>query len=131
VPDDADATVLFHALMRRVGETLEEFGQFMRLGLLLILDQDPDEPSARAKFLDVRGTTRDRLRLLYRAVFDDLSDDHVEQLATLTLVLSDGTFIARDADHLDRDAAYDLMATAILGAVSELRQRTPSARRRR
>src|SRR5215471_12016179 len=52
VPDDADAPALFHALMRRVGETLEEFGQFMRLGLLLILDQDPDEPTARAKFLD-------------------------------------------------------------------------------
>jgi len=127
VPDEADASALFHAMMRRVGATLDEFGDFLRLGLLLILDRDPAEPTARAKFLDVRETTRTRLRLLYRTVFDDLDDGQIDQLATLTLVLSDGTFIARDADHLDRDAAYDLMATAILGAASELRRRPSQA----
>lgn len=121
VPDDADAATQLHALMRRVGASLDEFGDFLRLGLLLILDRDPDEPTARAKFIDVRQTTRDHLHALYRAIFDDLDDDQVAQVATLTLVLSDGTFIARDVDDRDRDPAYDLMATAILGAVDRMR----------
>src|SRR5262245_19141311 len=34
-PDDADASALFRAIMRRVGSTLDEFGDFLRLGLLL------------------------------------------------------------------------------------------------
>ncbi len=130
VPDDADAEALFHAMMRRVGASLDEFGDFLRLGLLLILDQDPDEPTARDRFIDVREATRDRLRLLYCSVFRDLNDENVEQLATLTLVLSDGTFIARDADNLDRDAIYDLMATAILGAARELRERSATSMKR-
>lgn len=121
VPDGPGGPALFHALMQRVGTTLDEFGDFLRLGLMLILDRNPDEPTARSKFLDVRETTRDRIRTLYRMVFDDLSDDQIEQLAILTLVLSDGTFVAREADHLDVTEAYDLMATAILGTVDALR----------
>jgi hypothetical protein len=30
--------------MRRVGATLDEFGDFLRLGLLLILDRNPMSP---------------------------------------------------------------------------------------
>ena len=74
--------------MRRVGATLGEFGDFLRLGLLLILDRNPDEATARAKFLEVREITRDRLRPFYRTVFDDLTADEIEQLTTLTLVPS-------------------------------------------
>ena len=120
-PDNFDTSTLFHFAMRRVGSTLEEFGDFLRLGLMLILDRNPEEPSARAKFIDVREATRDRIRPLYKAVFDDLTDDQIEQLATLTLVLSDGTFVAREADALDVDIAYDLMATAIIGTAAALR----------
>ena len=107
--------------MRRVGSTLDEFGDFLRLGLMLILDRNPEEPTARAKFIDVREATRDRIRPFYKAIFDDLTDDQIEQLATLTLVLSDGTFVAREADALDVDAAYGLMATAIVGTADALR----------
>lgn len=117
--DDAEAN-LFPGLMRRVGATLDEFGDFLRLGLLLILDRDPDEPTARARFLEVRETSRAQLRRLYRRLFDDLDDDQIGRLAVLTLVLADGAFIARDADHLDRDEVYDLLATAILGTAAEL-----------
>lgn len=104
--------------MQRVGATLHEFGDFLRLGLLLILDRNPDEPTARSKFIDVREATRDRIRPFYREIFDDLTDHQIERLTTLILVLFDGTFIAREADHLDVNTAYDLMATAILGTAS-------------
>ena len=120
-PDDAGPDEVFHQVMRRVGETLADFGDFLRLGLLLLLDRNPDEPTARAKFLDVRRTTAERARLLYQSVFDDLDDVALDQLTTLTLVLSDGIFIARDADDLDVEAAYDLMATTILGTAHALR----------
>lgn len=121
-PDDADGPALFHAAMQRVGHTLDQFGDFLRLGLMLILDRNPDEPTARAKFIEVREATRDRIRPFYRAVFDDLADEEIERLTTLTLVLADGTFVAREADLLDLAAAYDLMATAILGTVDTLRR---------
>jgi AcrR family transcriptional regulator len=121
-PDDADGTALFQAVMRRVGSTLESFGDFLRLGLMLILDRNPDEPTARAKFMDVRAVTRNRIRLFYGVAFEGLAADEIEQLATLTLVLADGTFIAREADHLDVNAAYDLMATAILSTVDALQR---------
>jgi len=119
-PEDADSTALFHAGMQRVGSALEQFGDFLRLGLMLILDRNPDEPTARAKFLDVREDTRARTRSFYRAIFGRLTDEQIEQLTTLTLVLADGTFVAREADRLDVDGAYDLMATAILGTVESL-----------
>jgi AcrR family transcriptional regulator len=128
VPDDADGTALFQTVMRRVGSTLESFGDFLRLGLMLILDRNPDEPTARAKFMDVREVTRNRIRLFYGVAFEGLAADEIEQLATLTLVLADGTFIAREADHLDVNAAYDLMATAIVSTVDAL-QRAGSTKR--
>jgi AcrR family transcriptional regulator len=119
---DAQGQAHFLAAMRHVGTTLDEFGDFLRLGIMLILDRSPSEPTARAKFIDVREATRDRIRALYLAVFADLEREQIEDLTTLTLVMADGTFIAREADRLNRDAAYDLMATAILGTASYLRR---------
>lgn len=121
--DGSSPEEAFHGVIRRVGATLGDFGDFLRLGLLLLLDHNPDEPTARARFLEVRAATAERIERFHRTMFDDLGDDAIEQLTTLTLVLSDGVFIARDADDLDRDAAYDLMATAILGTVRTLRGR--------
>jgi hypothetical protein len=121
-PDDADGTALFHAVMQRVSSTRESFGDLLRLGLMLMLHRNPDEPTARAKFMDVREVTRNRIRLLYGVACDGLSGEEIEQLATLTLVLADGTFIAREADHLDVNAAYDLIATAILSTVAALQR---------
>lgn len=122
--EHADGAEELAAVMRRVGETLEQFPDFLRLGLLLILDRDPAEPTARAKFLAVRRTTADGSRRMYEGLFPDLATADLDRLVALTLVLSDGVFIARDAGDLEVDDAYDLMTAAILGTVSAMRAGT-------
>ena len=113
-------------VLRKVGETLDEFPDFLRLGLLLILDRMLDGVSSRAKFLDIRRDAVARARSLYRSMFADLDEGQVETLATLTLVLLDGTFVARDAGPLPPDAASELMMTALLGVVEHLRRGRPA-----
>jgi hypothetical protein len=56
---------------------------------MLILDRNPDEPTARAKFMDVREVTKDRIRSFYGVIFEGLTGEQIEQLAILTLVLAD------------------------------------------
>lgn len=109
-----------HEVMGRVGQALTEFPDFLRLGIMLILDQNPNEPTARAKFLEVRVLTLERADALYRFLFPELDDAAVERLAHLTIALSDGLFVARDADGLTVEETYALMATAIVGTAREL-----------
>lgn len=130
VPDAADgdgngdkATGSLESMLGATGATLSEFGDFLRLGLLLILDHGPDQPTARAKFLEVRRTTAKRIRALYAHLFADIDEAGIDQLVTLTLALSDGVFIARDADGLDAGDGVQVMIDALLGTAARLRAR--------
>lgn len=109
------------SVLGATGATLGEFGDFLRLGLLLILDHSPDQPTARAKFLDVRRSTAERVRALYTHLFTDIDEAGILQLVTLTLVLSDGVFIARDADGLSPTDGVQVMVDALLGTAARLR----------
>ena len=40
--------------LRRVGAGIAEFPDYLRLGLMLILERRPEEPTARRRFLEVR-----------------------------------------------------------------------------
>jgi len=124
---DAGGESALAVVLRQVGETLDDFPDFLRLGLLLILDRTPEGVTARRKFLDIRSDAIARARSLYRLMFADLDDHEIERLATLTLVLLDGTFVARDAGPMSPEAAYELMMTALLGTVEHLRVRKQSA----
>lgn len=114
---------VFQIAMARIGGTLVEFPDFLRLGLMLILDRRPDEPTARARFVAVRGETSDLVRTAYRQLFDDLDPDEIDSLVTVTMALSDGMFIAREIEDLDLPVAFDLIATTVLGTVDRMRER--------
>jgi len=118
---DAGSESALQAVLRQVGETLDDFPDFLRFGLLLVLDRTPEGVTARRKFLDIRSNAITRARSLYRLMFADLDDQEIERLATLTLVLLDGTFVARDAGSMAPEASYELMMTALLGTVEHLR----------
>ena len=131
VPKGISDDELFRFAMQRIGGTLADFPDFLRLGLMLVLDHRPDEPTARAKFVDVRAATAARLESIYGMLFSDLATADVNQLVTLTLALSDGMFIAREVEGLDLSSAFDLTATAVLGAVDRIRNpntRPPASR---
>lgn len=121
VPADATADELFRIGMRRTGAAIARFPDYLRLGLMLILERRPQEPTARGKFLQVRREAAGRARALYGVVFPDLDDEAAGALVTLTMALADGLFVAREADGLDLAGAFDLLATAILGAADQLR----------
>lgn len=107
----------------RTGAAISQFPDFLRLGLLLILERRPEEPSARAKFIEVRMATAVRTRAFYTSYFADLGADDVESLVTLTLALADGLFVAADVEQLDLGDSFDLLATAILGTAKQLQER--------
>ena len=126
-PDDVSPEQLFHLSMQRTGGAIAEFPDYLRLGLMLILEHRPEEPTARRKFLDVRRVTAVRTRALYRGLFDDLGSKDVDALVTLTMALADGLFVAQEVGEVQLGQAFDLLATAILGAADQLRARGEAA----
>jgi hypothetical protein len=107
--------------MQRTGAAIAEFPDYLRLGLLLILEQRPEEPTARRRFLAVRHVAMDRTRRLYAVLFADLGADDIESLVQLTIALADGLFVAQEAGELPLGDGFDLLAPAVLGAVDQLR----------
>ncbi len=127
VPDGASAEAMFHLAMRRTGAAISASPDFLRLGLMLILERRPEEPTARTKFLDVRAAAAARSRDVYAVLFDDLRPVEIDALVTLTMALADGLFVASEVDEVDLGESFDLLATAVLGAVDRMRATRPPA----
>jgi AcrR family transcriptional regulator len=111
----------FHLSMQRTGAAIAKFPDYLRLGLMLILERRPEEPTARGKFIEVRHVASDRARVLYTTAFADLTAADVESLVTITMALADGLFIAQEVDEVVLSDVFDLVATAVLGAADQLR----------
>ena len=122
-PDGATQEEAFHANLQRIGRDLAGFPDFLRLGLMLVLEHRPQEPAARQRFIEVRRIVRDRLKARFEVYFDRLSAADMSSLVALTLALADGFFIAREADGADLGEAFDVMATAILGAAGQMTEK--------
>jgi AcrR family transcriptional regulator len=124
VPDGATGEDVFRIGLQRTGRALAEFPDFLRLGLMLILERRPAEPTARARFIEARTVTSSRVGDALRAYFPDLDADAINGLVTLTMALADGLFIASQLDDVVLDQAFSLMATAILGTAQGLRDQS-------
>ncbi len=122
VPDGATGEQLFRLGMRHAGATIAQFPDFLRLGLMLVLERRPEEPTARRKFIEVRRTTADRVRMLYRATFAELEGGDIDRLVTVTMALADGFFVAAEAGEAELAEAFELLATAVLGTAEQLRE---------
>jgi AcrR family transcriptional regulator len=122
VPAGSTGEEVFRAGLLRTGQALAAFPDFLRLGLMLILERRPTEPTARARFIAARQATSARVGELYRLYFVDLDDDAIDALVTLTMALADGLFVASEVGDVALDQAFDLMATALLGAAEQLRR---------
>ncbi|MHB8381998.1 MAG: TetR/AcrR family transcriptional regulator [Candidatus Binataceae bacterium] len=120
----------FTIALRQTARVLAEAPDFLRLGLMLALERRPTEASARRLFLQVREEAYRRTVVSYEAFFDELDKADVRALATLTIAAADGLFIAHeiDGDSLNLDAAFELLAQALLGAGEHLRTRSNRSR---
>lgn len=122
VPDGATADDVFRLGLRRTGRALADFSDFLRLGLMLILERRPDEPTARAKYVATREVTLARTARLYAVTFPDLDEAAIDRLAMLTIALADGLFIASQVEGGPLDDGFDLLATTISATAERLRQ---------
>lgn len=121
----------FTIALRRTAKALEEAPDFLRLGLMLALERRPKEASARKLFLQVREEAYRRTVESYAAFFEgQLDKAGVCALATLTMAAADGLFIAHEIDHDDVnfEAAFEVLAAALLGAGEHLRSRIDRSR---
>jgi AcrR family transcriptional regulator len=109
-------------MMQRTAKALLESGDFLRLGLMLALERRPEEPSARKMFLRTRHEARRRTIGSYGELFPDLDPAAVRQLATFTMAMADGLFIAAeiDGDAVDVLGQFETLAAAVLGAADHL-----------
>jgi AcrR family transcriptional regulator len=96
---------------------------FLRLGLMLGLEQRPEEPTARRMFLNVRSQAFQNAVKTFRERLPDLDRKSLEKLASFTIALADGCFISQQvADKtIDLMKHHELQAAAILGVINHLR----------
>ena len=98
---------------------------------MLALERRPEEASARKLFLKTREEAFRRIIASYEAVFGpQLDKAGVRALATLTMAAADGLFIAHeiDRDDVNFEAAFELLAAALVGASEHLRSRINRSR---
>jgi AcrR family transcriptional regulator len=123
----------FSAALRRTAKALTDAPEFLRLGLMLSLERRPAEATARTMFLQVRGRAYAGILAAYEAFFGgELHPRTLRSLATLTMAAADGLFIAREVDEgVDLDESFELLASALLGAVERVRSRSGRSRSRK
>lgn len=123
VPQSGSERVRIRELAMQIAEALLDSPDFLRLGLMLVLERRPVEPTARSMFLQVRGQTRTHLIEAARQFAPDLSDQAVDLLATYAMASADGFFIAKEigGDSVDLLALFELHAHSFCDAVQRLR----------
>ena len=117
---EADAEQLFVTSVRDAGEQLAKFPDFLRLGLMLVLEHRPEEPAARRRFQQARAATLTGIQQIYEVFFGGLTAEQTRRLAALTLAGSDGLFIAADDGAVDLAEGFELLGRAVLGAARSM-----------
>lgn len=97
---------------------LTKFPDFLRLGLMLLLENRPDEPAARQRFQVARTAAFAGLQNRFRTTYPDLDDDEVVRIARLTLAAADGLFIAAEAGEADLVDGFGHLAETIHAAIA-------------
>lgn len=92
--------------------------EFWRLGLMLALERQDVEPTARRRFLEIRRLVLDRLAEFWRAALPADSRQHNPQLpelmAQFTMAASDGLFVGAQAEgDNNHPALAHLLADAL------------------
>ena len=108
---------------RQATQALTAAPDFLRLGLMLGLEQRPEDPTARTMFLNVRSQAFRNAVKTFKRHLPDLDRKSLEKLASFAIALADGFFVSRQvADKtLDLMNHPELQAAAILGVIKHLR----------
>lgn len=121
-PSSAVGDDYARAMAQQVLKGLQDAPDFLRLGLMLVLERRPEEPKARTMFLRVRDSARALVRENLRREYPALADHHVQQLADFALAAADGLFVASEAsgDGIDLVTQFDMLATSVAAVADRL-----------
>lgn len=107
------------SLCQGVASALRESPDFTRLGLMLALEQRPDETVAKSLYLRLR---RQAVELIADELLDlrpDLTAARVHELATYALAGGDGIFLAMQFGEVDVDRMFAIHATAMIHLIEQ------------
>ncbi|MHB9856270.1 TetR/AcrR family transcriptional regulator [Streptomyces krungchingensis] len=115
------------AMAATVAESLISAPDFLRLGLMLALERRPEEPRARAMFVQVRDTAKRKLVEICRSFFPDLDDRTLDTLTTYAVAAADGLFVQREiaGDDVDLVALFQLLARMLYEAAQRASEGKP------
>lgn len=102
------------SLCQRVADALAETPDFIRLGLMLALEQRPEETAAKSLYLRLRG---EAVALIAGELLDmrpDLGAGQAHELATYALAGGDGIFLAMQFGEADVSGLFAVHAEAML-----------------
>ncbi|MET7474626.1 TetR/AcrR family transcriptional regulator [Streptomyces sp. NPDC005648] len=109
-----------------VAKSLVDAPDFLRLGLMLALERRPTEPRGRTVFLQVRTIAHAKIAEVAEALFPELGEEDVHNLATYTVAGADGLFVHREitGDAVDLVAMFELHAQLVYEAAKRLAARS-------
>jgi AcrR family transcriptional regulator len=119
---------LIDTLAAQIGKALLEHSDFLRLGLMLVLERRPVEPSARIMFRKVRHTAHERIAELFSQFAPDLDHDTIRLLTTYAVAAADGLFIAKEigGDDVDLIRLFEVHARALYDLITRLTGAPPA-----
>ncbi|MFE1902928.1 TetR/AcrR family transcriptional regulator [Streptomyces gardneri] len=114
------------AMAGKVGKSLIDAPDFLRLGLMLALERRPAEPRGRTVFLQVRDIARAKIADMAQELVPDLDEDSVHALTTYAVAGADGLFVQREinGDDVDLVAMFELHAQLVYEAATRLAARS-------
>ncbi|MEU9456855.1 helix-turn-helix domain-containing protein [Streptomyces sp. NPDC048277] len=112
------------AMAAGVAERLVDAPDFLRLGLMLALEQRPAEPRGRTVFLRIRATAAQRIAEMIAALFPALGEDAVRSLTVYAMAGADGLFVQRQihGGTVDLAAMFELHARLLHDAAARMAQ---------
>ncbi|WP_099250034.1 TetR/AcrR family transcriptional regulator [Mycobacterium sp. shizuoka-1] len=115
LPEDVAARDRLLEVAVGTAKALLNSPDFLRLGLMLALERRPEEPRARAMFVQVRNQAYEALTTSIREMGLGLTEPQIGQLATYAIAGADGLFIAKEigGDNVDLVALFTLHGQAL------------------
>ncbi|MFB7282155.1 TetR family transcriptional regulator [Streptomyces hydrogenans] len=128
LPSEETGTALERvtAMAGKVGKSLIDAPDFLRLGLMLALERRPAEPRGRTVFLQVRDIARAKIAEMAQELVPDLDEKSVHALTTYAVAGADGLFVQREinGDDVDLVAMFELHAQLVYEAATRLAARS-------
>ncbi|NLD84695.1 MAG: TetR/AcrR family transcriptional regulator [Actinomycetales bacterium] len=106
-------------LCKGVAEALSASPDFIRLGLMLALEQRPEETAAKSLYLRLRGEAVGLIAAQLLEVLPEMPEARAKELATYALAGGDGIFLAMQFGEVDVAGLFAMHAEAMVHLIEQ------------